>query len=142
MDLKVRGFVRDPAILDDAQAIRSFLADLTAHLGMTIINGPTVTSFKEFSGAQDAGLSGIVTIAESHIAIHTWPEREWLRVDICSCKAFSHINAIQFIIERLDITQVQRVAVDFEDGGPTLRPRSQLPEITPREFPIHQEVVA
>ena len=102
-------------------------------------DGPSLA--EALAVASEAGLSGVVVIAESHIAVHTWPEREWLRVDICSCKAFPHVSAIQFIIERLGISQMQRVAVDFEDGGPALRPRAELP-LTPWELPIHHEVLA
>jgi S-adenosylmethionine decarboxylase len=31
------------------------------------------------------GLSGVVVIAESHIAIHTWPEHGCASVDVFSC---------------------------------------------------------
>jgi len=31
------------------------------------------------------GVSGIVVIAESHLAIHTWPERRYAAVDIFTC---------------------------------------------------------
>ncbi|MBU6153345.1 MAG: adenosylmethionine decarboxylase [Bdellovibrionales bacterium] len=33
------------------------------------------------------GLSGVVVIAESHIAIHTWPEHGCASVDVFSCGA-------------------------------------------------------
>ena len=31
------------------------------------------------------GLSGIVVIAESHLAIHTWPEHNYAAIDIFTC---------------------------------------------------------
>ena len=31
------------------------------------------------------GVSGVVVIAESHIAVHTWPEHRYLAVDIFTC---------------------------------------------------------
>lgn len=31
------------------------------------------------------GVSGVVVIAESHVAIHTWPEHDYAAVDIFSC---------------------------------------------------------
>lgn len=39
-------------------------------------------SFHYFS---PQGVSGVVVIAESHIAIHTWPEHEYAAVDIFTC---------------------------------------------------------
>ena len=31
------------------------------------------------------GLTGFILLAESHIAIHTWPELEYVAIDIFSC---------------------------------------------------------
>lgn len=31
------------------------------------------------------GISGVVVIAESHVAIHTWPEHRCVAIDIFSC---------------------------------------------------------
>ena len=46
-------------------------------------NGTIVTDvFHTFS---PHGVSGVVVIAESHVAIHTWPEHEYAAVDIFSC---------------------------------------------------------
>ena len=44
---------------------------------------------------EDAGVSGIVIIAESHISIHTFPNRNYLNIDIFSCQAFDHDQALQ-----------------------------------------------
>ena len=35
----------------------------------------------------DGGVSGVVVLAESHISIHTWPERDFAAVDIFMCGA-------------------------------------------------------
>src|SRR5690554_7423000 len=39
-------------------------------------------TFHEFS---PFGVSGVVVIAESHVAIHTWPEYNYAAVDIFTC---------------------------------------------------------
>jgi S-adenosylmethionine decarboxylase len=33
----------------------------------------------------DGGVSGVVVLAESHISIHTWPERDFAAIDIFMC---------------------------------------------------------
>ncbi len=34
-----------------------------------------------------AGVSGVLVLAESHISIHTWPERDFAAIDIFMCGA-------------------------------------------------------
>lgn len=63
----------DPARID--AALRS--AALAA--GATILH----SHFHHF--APNGGVSGVVVLAESHISIHTWPERDFAAVDIFMC---------------------------------------------------------
>lgn len=35
------------------------------------------------------GITGFILLAESHISIHTWPERKYVAIDIFSCGAKS-----------------------------------------------------
>ena len=53
----------------------------------------------ETSNPLDAGLSGFVVIAQSHISLHAWPEYGEVDIDICSCKEFSQEDAIAFAKE-------------------------------------------
>ena len=49
----------------------------------TIANATVVqTCFHQFS---PHGLSGVVVIAESHLAAHTWPEHHAVCIDLFSC---------------------------------------------------------
>ena len=41
-----------------------------------------------------AGLSGVAVLAESHISIHTWPERGYAALDIFMCGACDPYKAI------------------------------------------------
>jgi S-adenosylmethionine decarboxylase len=64
-------------------------------LNMTKIMPPYV--FK-YSGAvpEDWGVSGIVLIAESHISIHSFPDKGFVTLDIFSCKDFDVDKAIEY----------------------------------------------
>jgi S-adenosylmethionine decarboxylase proenzyme len=46
------------------------------------------------------GVSGVTVIAESHIAIHTWPEKSFAAIDIFSCSEIEVGETIKFIVER------------------------------------------
>ena len=43
------------------------------------------------------GISGIIVIAESHLAIHTWPEFNFAAVDLFSCGDFDFTEALRYI---------------------------------------------
>ncbi len=48
------------------------------------IAGATIVT-KTFHHFSPYGVSGVVVIAESHLAIHTWPEYEYAAVDLFTC---------------------------------------------------------
>lgn len=51
------------------------------------------------------GISGVVIIAESHIAFHTFPEDGFIALDIFSCKDFDINIAIDFISKSFDVKE-------------------------------------
>lgn len=65
-------------ILMDTEKLRGLLLEAAAIMGATVVDH----SFSQFPGG---GVSGAVTIAESHIAIHTWPEYQFAALSIESC---------------------------------------------------------
>jgi S-adenosylmethionine decarboxylase len=81
--------------LADLTLISDTLEAYPEQLNMTKIMPPYV--FK-YSGAvpDDWGVSGIVLIAESHISIHTFPDKGFITLDIFSCKDFDVDQAIEF----------------------------------------------
>jgi len=55
--------------------------------------------FHEFS---PVGISGVVVIAESHLAIHTWPEHRYAAVDVFSCgDVLQPELAADYLVEQL-----------------------------------------
>jgi len=47
------------------------------------------------------GVSGVVLVAESHLAIHTWPEYGYAAVDIFTCGQMDISKALQVILGSL-----------------------------------------
>ena len=55
------------------------------------------------------GLSGVVVIAESHLAAHTWPEYHSMCIDLFSCSDKIQAQvAIDYIAERIQAEKVDQ----------------------------------
>lgn len=67
-----------PEIMNDVAAIEKGMVDAAETAGATVIN----STFHHFS---PYGVSGVVVIQESHLAIHTWPEYGYAAVDLFTC---------------------------------------------------------
>jgi S-adenosylmethionine decarboxylase len=65
-------------VLDDLNFLRDCLNEAAVQSGATVVG----ESFYHFS---PHGVSGVVNIAESHIAIHTWPEYRYAALDVFTC---------------------------------------------------------
>ena len=65
-------------VLDDLEFIKDCLNEAAVESGATVVG----ESFYHFS---PCGVSGVVNIAESHIAVHTWPEYRYAAVDVFTC---------------------------------------------------------
>lgn len=64
--------------INDLEGLRALMIRAIKEAGGTYVTDV----FHQFS---PHGLSGIVVIAESHVAIHTWPEHGFAALDIFSC---------------------------------------------------------
>ncbi len=51
-------------------------------------------------------------IAESHISIHTFPNREYVNVDIFSCKSFDHKRALEEVKQLFALAEVKTWLLD------------------------------
>jgi spermidine synthase len=67
-----------PEILNDVAVIEESMVEAARKAGATVIQ----SSFHHFS---PFGVSGVVVIQESHLAIHTWPEYGYAAVDLFTC---------------------------------------------------------
>ncbi len=63
----------------------------------TIASGATLLHIHLHHFGQNAGLSGVAVLAESHISIHPWPERGYAALDIFMCGACDPYKAIPVI---------------------------------------------
>ncbi len=95
----------DAARLADCEVVRTALLEAVRQSGGTIV----ADTFHQFS---PHGVSGVVIIAESHVTIHTWPERAFAAVDLFTCSAtLDHALVERHVAAALGARRVQRQTV-------------------------------
>jgi len=76
--LMVEYFGCSPELLNDSDHVRAAMMDAANATGATVVG-------EVFHLFNPHGVSGVVVIAESHLAIHTWPEYGYAAVDLFTC---------------------------------------------------------
>lgn len=71
-------FECDPNILNNVSMVEKLMTEAALECGATIVQ-------KCFHMFNPYGVSGVVIISESHLAIHTWPELGYAAVDLFTC---------------------------------------------------------
>jgi spermidine synthase len=69
--------------LTDLNTLATLCRDATLRAGLTIVD-EKYHVFPDWQG-QPGGITGTVLLAESHLAIHTWPERRGVTLDVYVC---------------------------------------------------------
>ncbi len=72
-----------PGLLLDPAQLRQFVLEQTLRSGLTIV-GEKFHPFQAADGSA-AGVTCALLLAESHLAIHTWPERQAVTLDVYVC---------------------------------------------------------
>lgn len=83
--------------LADVGLIYNVLEELPARLLLSAISSPSVFKYngKEIG---DGGVTGVVLVEDSHISVHTFPERGRAFIDIFSCRDFNTDQAKDFLL--------------------------------------------
>jgi S-adenosylmethionine decarboxylase len=100
--LMIDGHHAEKSKLEDIDFIRGLLEQLPLDMDMHKIM-PVHVKTVVGSHPEDAGITGVVIVAESHIAIQTFPEKRFVSVDVFSCKEFDTQKAISSLVEAFQI---------------------------------------
>lgn len=79
-----------PGFLLDGPGLEAFCVAACTRHGLTVV-GRLFHPFRDADG-QAAGVTGTVVLAESHLALHTWPEIAAVTLDVYVCN-FSGDNS-------------------------------------------------
>jgi S-adenosylmethionine decarboxylase len=71
------------------------------------VAGATVLSSDLHQFSSSGGVSGVLILAESHISIHTWPEKEFAAIDIFMCGKCDPYKAVAVLKEAFSPTSIQ-----------------------------------
>ncbi|MDQ3812733.1 MAG: S-adenosylmethionine decarboxylase [Armatimonadota bacterium] len=106
MHLVIEGRGGDWHKLQDLPALYELLDTLPGRINMTKIMPPIVTRYVGVT-PEDWGISGFVMIAESHISVHTFPERGEVSIDVFSCKEFDPAQACDLLAAAFGLQEVE-----------------------------------
>lgn len=85
----------DNGILNDEDKLKEIMLESARLIGATVVD-------TMFSTYNPAGVSGVVIIAESHLAIHTWPEYGYAAITFETCgKKIDPWKSLGYLQEKL-----------------------------------------
>lgn len=114
----------DPHIMNDVTSIERDMVGAAQKAGATVIN----STFHHFS---PYGVSGVVVIQESHLAIHTWPEYGYAAVDLFTCGEMDAWISFDFLKEKFGAKQYS--ALEMKRGAIQLLERNDFNIASMRE---------
>jgi len=100
--------------LTSQEIVYDLLNTLPAKASMTKMTLPYVCKWLDKFSSGTPGFSGFVMIAESHISIHTFPDQNYVFIDIFSCTEFDVKKAEQILI---DVFEAKRSEVKLIKRG-------------------------
>ncbi len=98
----------DDNLLVVADRLADLCRTLVEHAGLNIVDEKFFT-FPDYEGGP-GGVTGAVLLAESHLALHTWPERRGVTLDVYVCN-FTTDNSMK--AERL----LDNLIIEFAPGS-------------------------
>ena len=102
------GYFGDKVKLNDKKLVLGCMNDLVKQLGMTKLAEPVVLFAPGNDKKDPGGWSGFVIIMESHISIHTFPERGFVSIDTYSCKNGMDIALIEkYIVKAFALKETE-----------------------------------
>jgi S-adenosylmethionine decarboxylase proenzyme len=115
----------DVQALKEVDLVKQSMIDASLAAGATIVE----SVFHTFN---PWGVSGVVVISESHLAIHTWPEYGYASVDLFTCgetvdpwKSYESLKKA-FNPEHTRFVELSRGDLDVRTGAPFFKDTLQI----------------
>lgn len=83
----------DPKYLTKVSSVKQKILQMVKRSGFKIV-ASRFHKFPPGSNVTDGGITGVIVVGESHLAIHTWPEKNFVNLDIFFC-SYSRDNSVK-----------------------------------------------
>jgi S-adenosylmethionine decarboxylase proenzyme len=116
----------DRQVLDELDQIELLMRSAAEAAGATVVT----SAFHRFA---PQGVSGVVVVEESHLSIHTWPERGYAAVDFYTCGECRPERAHEFLRRELraGLAEVMRVTRGAVPADPGMKVREHYQDTDP-----------
>ncbi len=109
-DIAGRHYIVDfygASYLADLELMEQSLVDAAHVAGATLLH----IHLHQFTGG--GGITGVALLAESHISVHSWPERDYAAFDVFMCGDAEPEKAVEllkqvFIPSRIEVKEILR----------------------------------
>jgi S-adenosylmethionine decarboxylase len=89
--------------LADVDLIDAAMRECVSEAGATLLH----IHLHPFTPEGVAGVSGVAVLAESHISIHTWPERRYAALDVFMCGDAKPEKCVEVLRRRFNAGEVR-----------------------------------
>ena len=112
LHLLVKGHVKNPP--KSEAILNQWFKELVNKVRMVVVAGPTSVYVDE---PGNEGITGTVTLATSHAAIHVWDKQEpsMFQFDIYSCSCFEVTEVIEHL-NQFEIVDCEWLFIDRNEG--------------------------
>lgn len=112
LHLLVKGHMKNPP--KSEEVLNQWFKELVNKVRMVVVAGPTSVYVDE---PGNEGITGTVTLATSHAAIHVWDKQDpaMFQFDIYSCSCFEVVEVIEHL-NKFDLTDCEWLFIDRNEG--------------------------
>lgn len=101
--------IKNYELLNNSEKIRKLLDNICEKYNYTILN-------KSEHQFQPQGLTMLYLLSESHISIHTFPEREYFALDIYTCRHYDDNTVYEeiynYLVKEFDAKKENPLIID------------------------------
>jgi S-adenosylmethionine decarboxylase len=112
--LTIDGYKGNREKLNNFELVYNLLNQLPDEIDIQKLMPPYVVIAPPVTEKDQGGISGFIIIAESHISIHTFPEKRFVSIDVYTCRNNLDVEKVKtylkeiFLLEELEVNIIER----------------------------------